>query len=38
MSVSMDFVGFMISGAVHLHAPAVLVDVNLRGSMTKAKP
>jgi hypothetical protein len=30
--------GFMISGAVHLQAPAVLMDVNSDGSMINAKP
>ena len=30
--------GFIISGAVHLQAPAVLIDVNSEGSMMNARP
>ena len=30
--------GLMISGAVHLQAPAVLIDVNSEGSMMNARP
>ena len=30
--------GFMTSGAVHLHVPAVLVDVKSDGSIMNTKP